>query len=505
MATSADHLAQKGVRPVRRRLRLKRKDRIFLAVNGVIWSCIGVAVLSNPQASFETAGYVALLSLICTSPLLFATSYRGRASLLIVFMAYYFATFGLGDLVNLFSPSLYTSPPGIPPTWGGATAIVLGAVSFLFGYSVTTALPLYRASGWSARQWAPGATAALGIFFWATGWSTTAFAQFGGTDPNSGAHISSMIGGYLTLARALQPVGALMLIYLFLDRRTRSGKILAALLAIMVLDIALGFFGGGAKHIALEVPILFLLSFTLLRERIPVVALSVFVIGAAVLFNVFGNYRASLALHAESRSAAFSRIASGKASLLQKHVPLGERVSDGLEYFISRISQRWVIDLVVARTGRDGTRFQDGSTLAPLFYIFVPRWVAPDKPNNVTGQLFNRTFSITTANTFIAVTNLGDLYWNFGWPGVLFGMTIIGAFLAWAATKFRLDRNPTLPKFLFLMVTILLLVLKFEGGIALIYTMWARVAVFLLLLHAAMPKARRSRTVGPPAADAGSE
>ena len=144
----------------------------------------------------------------------------------------------------------------------------------------------------------------------------------------------------------------------------------------------------------------------------------------------------------------------------------------------------------MARTGRDGIPFQDGATLTPLLYIFIPRLVAPDKPDNVTGLLFNHTFSISTANTFIAVTNLGDLYWNFGWTGIVVGMTIIGAFLAWAATKFRLDRNPTLPKFLFLLITAFFLVLEFEGGIALIYTMWARVAVLFLLIHAAVPKMR---------------
>jgi hypothetical protein len=354
--------------------------------------------------------------------------------------------------------------------------------------------PASRTSGWSAREWTPRVTAVGGVVCWAIGWIATAVAQFGGADPHSGLYINPMVGGFLTLARVLQPVGALLLIYLFLT--TRNKKILAILLAIMTMDVALGFFGGGAKHIALEVPVLFLLSFMLLRERIPVFALIGFILVTAVLFNVFGSYRNSVWNSGESRYAAFSQIASGKYSLLKSGMPLGERLSDGLKYLVSRISERWVIDLVVARTGKDGIQFQDGATLTPLFYIFIPRLVAPNKANNVTGFLFNHTFSITTANTFIAVTNLGDLYWNFGWTGIVIGMTIIGAFMAWAAAKFRLDRNPTIPKFLFLMVTIYFLVLRFESGVALIYTMWARVAVLLLLIHAVMPKVR-SRTSRP--------
>ena len=293
----------------------------------------------------------------------------------------------------------------------------------------------------------------------------------------------------------------MLLIYLYLTAREK--KILATLIAIMALNIGLGFFGGGAKLIAIEVPVLFLLSFVLLRERIPVFTLIVFTLATAVLFNVFQSYRNSLGSSGESRGAAISKIVSGNATALKAGVPLGQRVSKGLEYFVSRISARWVIGLVVARTGRNGIPFQDGATLTPLFYIFIPRLVAPDKPDNVIGRLFNHTFSIASANTHIAVTNLGDLYWNFGWPGIVIGMTIIGAFLAWAATKFRLDRNPTLPKFLFLMVTALFLVLKFEDGIALIYTIWARGAVLLLLLHAVMPKARNRRKAKPQRVDGG--
>ena len=117
LATSADLSQREGGRPISRRPRLKRKHRIFLTVNVIVWGCIGIAVFTNPHASFGAAAYVALLSFICTLPLLFATSYRGRASLLIVFLAYYFATFGLGDLVSLFSSPLVASPYGTGPSW----------------------------------------------------------------------------------------------------------------------------------------------------------------------------------------------------------------------------------------------------------------------------------------------------------------------------------------------------------------------------------------------------
>lgn len=486
MASSTEILRRQGRAAGTDAARRRRKSRIFLLVNGIIFGGIGIAVLTNPYANAGSAAYVAILSLLCTLPLLFATNYRGRASLLIVFLAYYFATFGLGDLVQLLS---YQPSAGFTaaPSGGGSIAVLLGAFCFLIGYAVTTGLPLYHTASWSAREWSLGAATVFGVACWAIGALANAAFLFGGADPNSGIHINPMIGGFLAMLRFLEPVGSLLLIYLYLT--TRNRKILAILLTTMALDAGLGFFGG-SKQIAMRAPVLFLLSVVLLRERIPVVALIVFTMVTAVFFNVFQGYRNELYRIGESRSAAFSQVGSGRDALLKPGLPLSKQLSTGLDYFLSRISEKPIIDMVVARTGTNGIRYQDGATLVPLLYAFIPRLVAPGKPNNITGLLFNHAFSLATANTFIAVTNLGDLYWNFGWIGIIIGMTLIGTIMAWAATKFRLDTGLTLPKFLFLVVTVYFLILRFESGIALVYTLWVRVMVLLLLLHAVIPKAR---------------
>jgi hypothetical protein len=491
MVTSSDlSRGQKGYSGIHRR-RLQRKYRVFFITNGIILSCIALAVLTNPHANSGAAAYVALLSLVCTIPLLFATSYRGRGSLMIMFLAYYFATFGLSDLVGLFAYHPTTSGTwDTMRSWGGAIAILIGALCFLFGYAVTTGLPVYRTTGWSAREWSPRASAILGVILWLTGALSSAALLFHGSTTGAPIHINPMIGGFLALLRYLQPVGSLLLIYLYLT--TRSKKILAVLLATMALDVGLGFFSG-SKELAIRAPILFLLGVLLLRERIPVFALVVFTLGTALFFNLSQEFRNEFNQFSRwntSSNVAHAKLAAGTETLLNSNLPLSSQFTGGLDYFVKRISQKWVIDLLVDRTGDGGVPYKDGATLTPLFYIFIPRFIAPNKPNNVVGQIFNRAFSISTPNTFIAITNLGDLYWNFGWVGIVVGMTIIGAFMAWAATKFRLDTGLTLPRFLFLVVTIYFLILRFEGGISLIYTLWARVAVVLLLIHAMMPKLR---------------
>jgi uncharacterized membrane protein len=65
----------------------------------------------------------------------------------------------------------------------------------------------------------------------------------------------------------------------------------------------------------------------------------------------------------------------------------------------------------------------------PALTFFIPRVLWPDKPVSYFGRDFGRTFRVTSylsKDTFIAVTVPGELYWNFGLPGILLGMALLG-------------------------------------------------------------------------------
>ena len=155
MAISRYLSATRASQGIRRTPRLKRKHRVFFAINGIITSCIAFEAITNPYASAWTAVYVALLSLVCTLPLLFATSYRGRASLLIVFLSYYFATFGLSDLVQLFSYHPDSTSAGAAMSWGGSIAVLLGAVFFLYWVRSHYRAPSLSCSGLVCARMVP--------------------------------------------------------------------------------------------------------------------------------------------------------------------------------------------------------------------------------------------------------------------------------------------------------------------------------------------------------------
>lgn len=106
-----------------------------------------------------------------------------------------------------------------------------------------------------------------------------------------------------------------------------------------------------------------------------------------------------------------------------KHSP-----SDQAEAFLVRQFDSTPTGFLVGEVRKDG--FQWGQTMQYAAYAFVPRFLWPDKPNVTRGAWFttylgasNRE-SESTSST--GITAVGELYWNFGIPGVVIGMLGIG-------------------------------------------------------------------------------
>jgi len=104
----------------------------------------------------------------------------------------------------------------------------------------------------------------------------------------------------------------------------------------------------------------------------------------------------------------------------------------------------------------------------PTMVFFVPRVIWPDKPTAEFGREFGETFRVVhilDAETNVAATIPGELYWNFSLPGVLIGMGLWGLVLRWYYRHYgeSTDLDPIRRA-----VHMLLLIqfLHFEAGIA---------------------------------------
>ncbi len=464
------------------------KRRLFYITNTLITLLVIIALLSNKHANMGDAIYIVILGAICTSPLLFITTYRGTHSLMLIFLAYYFGAFGLKDITDLLANKPLSSVLPDALITGGEVAILLGAACFILGYYVVSRLFPSGSKGVLTRDWLPKATLVFGLLFWTIGFYVTASWQFGFADRYAGVSISHTLGGFVALLRILQPLGTLIFIYMVLTTSNKTALII--LILTMLADFGLGF-AGDSKEIAFRGPLLYLFSMVMLKEKLPLYQGVAFVLIAGFAFSIFSAYRISVHSKHESRSDAFKNISSTLGTISEKGGTVGDRLTSGLDYLTQRITLKQNVELIVARTGKD-VPFQNGHTIAPLLYAFIPRFILPDKADSgMAGQLFNREFKLSPdPDTYISVSQLGELYWNFGWPGVITGMILIGAVMSLIAATLRLDLLQTLPRFLMLLTTVYLLALRFESALALNYTVWARAAVLLLIVSALIPKKR---------------
>jgi hypothetical protein len=167
--------------------------------------------------------------------------------------------------------------------------------------------------------------------------------------------------------------------------------------------------------------------------------------------------------------------------------------------------------MIVSRTGQS-VPFQNGYTLSPLLTVFVPRILWPNKPDVPTGRLVNKAFHVSDqAETNISPSHLGELYWNFGWPGVVIGMTCIGLLLGFLGARYDLSQAVTLTRVLILIATVKVLIMGFESVIAVQYSVWLRSMLAIGILHvlfAKMPAtaaqvSEPTRTTGPRSATPG--
>lgn len=467
------------------------KGVLFIWVNLLVLFVVMTAMALNHDAQIGQVVYIIVLSMICTLPLIFMKAYRGTLFLMMIFLAYYFASFALKDISDLLlakNTRALTSSGAFFTE--GEWAIVAGAVLFVVAYGAVCAIFRDHDTKVLARDWLPGSRVILGVLFWSIGFVITIAWQLSAADTFSGVKVSNSYIGLIIMFRILQPLGTLILIYHYLVSKSRWA--LAILIITMLADFVMGFVGD-SKELAVRDLLLYLVSMVLLRERIPLYQTMVFVLIAGISFSFFAAYRLAVHSKHESRIEALDNINKHVGAISSHGNSLSERFFDGLEYFADRITLKSSVEQIVSRSGVD-IAFQQGRTIEPLLYIFIPRVLWPDKPNSsMAGQVFNQEFKISASkNTYISTSQVGELYWNYGWTGLVTGMLLIGAVMGTIATSMRLDKMTTLPRFLFILMTVYLLSLRFETAIAEVYSVWARAALLLFIMNMLIPKVKES-------------
>jgi hypothetical protein len=425
--------------------------------------------------------HLILLFALCSSVIFSLDGLNARYALLSIFSGLYFVYFGVQDVTNLYDGVDDYGSTGVLST--SEEIILVGGAILVLSYRLAVNLGKSRSDAKVSYDWPLTSIVSVGILLWALGICATYHWYFQVVTDKSLegtrgiAHLSPLFSTGLVLAQMLQPLGILLIAYAW--RITRFKPMALLIMVIVGVQVLFGFVID-IKGMAITGGVLIIVTITFTEGRIPKAWIAGALVFIYVAFPVFQAYRAVI-----DGNVSRSDVLANLGATLDKVLSAKDRVNSGRERaqtFLERLSLKASVEMIVHGTER-GVPFQHGFTLTPIFSAFLPRIFWTDKPDIPTGRIVNRAFNVTDQDeTYISPSHIGELYWNFGWPGVIVGMATIGALLGTVA-RFNMSERRTVTRLLLLVVTLEMVIHGFEGSLASSYVVWLRCIAAIGFLH----------------------
>lgn len=307
---------------------------------------------------------------------------------------------------------------------GGQIASLVALVVMLAGYLVPVGRLIPGGVPRPRRDWSYSSTVIVAALMLPLGWALFLGAQFGILPTRIG---SGMIGWIST--STYFGIALLMLAYL----RYRSRPLLQAMLILIPLTMSFNFFTG-AKGLFFAPAVMVAIAYIVVNRRIRVWWILAAFLAVSIVYPLAEFHRRVIlknytlgAVYALSRPIeTISRLSEFATSLGP-----GDYLTMGISATSSRFDSLGILSAIV----RDCPRrvpFQGGWSLAHIPLGYVPRIVWPAKPQNPTGQWVSDNFAFAGHKGMRSATGpswVGELYFNFGWPGIVIGMLLMGVFL----------------------------------------------------------------------------
>jgi hypothetical protein len=482
-------------------MRMKKSTRLTLWLVANLCFLIFTAVAASLRGGDPRVLYVSSLFALCSAPFLWMDRLNGSYVLLAVLAPFYFVLYGMLDLIGLMFGAY---PPSIAAGAGAAEwGILSGMLCILLGYAAGVRLgrstdPRRRA----VADWPQPSVLIVGLGLWLIGSAAVLYLQIfvmpEKTIEATRRGLASM-GPVLTFAVMLgglmAPLGMLILAYGY--ARFRTALWLGASVCLVVAQLAIGFVTDVRGQAVLP-PVLVVVALTLIHNKLPRAWLLGSLVGVFVFFPILTAYRAAIThergLSREQAAENLSKVIDVVLAYRDKD---GERPGqEGRSAFFERLSVKDNVERVFTHTGVD-VPFQQGVTLAAIPLAFVPRLMLPDKFDVPTGQLFNHTFFVgSDPETFISPSTLGELYWNFGWPGLVAGMLLVGTLLGFVGAKCNFSEHASVSRMLILLATVQYVCIGFEGAMSVAYILWLRSLGAVGILHLLFARATTTRRQG---------
>lgn len=298
-------------------------------------------------------------------------------------------------------------------------AALAGLICMMAGFHLPTGRFVSRRLPKLKPEWSHGTVLLVALVMIPLGWSVFLAGQFGLVPKRAG---SGFLG---TIAASIYYVISLLTLAFI---RYRSAPAMLLLFLLIPPTMFYGFFTGGKRGVLLPLAMV-ALPYLVVERRLRMSFLIGGLVLIILLYPVAQFYRVVVQQGAtlgavqvlSNPGRAFSQLAGFIASY-----DLGEYLEVGLQASGSRINALGVATVIIRDTP-SRVPYQGGWSIGYIFLAYIPRILWPGKPTISIGQWVTDTYGPgphIRSNT--GASWIGELYFNFGYPGVLIGMLILG-------------------------------------------------------------------------------
>jgi len=343
---------------------------------------------------------------------------------LVFFVLGVFTTYFFGDVVVRREEADLLDLKALRPAdiVNGQLVVLVGLLSLLAGHAIPIGKLVPGGIPRPRREWTPQATVMVAMIAIPLGWAVYLSAQFGVLPKRVGNGFVGVFGNATYFGISL-----LMLSYL----RHRSRPALALMALLIPPTMVFNYFTG-AKGLFFAPAAVALIAYIVVTRRI---RMRWFVVAfiAMSLFYPIGEFQRSVILHGNTRSAIYALRKPVEVISQTARFVGSQKFSDHIWKGIASTSIRFEglgVASVIVRDCPSRVPYQGGWSLGYIPLSYVPRIVWPDKPSIETGIWVTENFGAGPGvKSHTGSTWVGEFWFNYGWPGVVLGMFVIGAFL----------------------------------------------------------------------------